>query len=109
MWLLGWTCDWNGPDNFLDTAFFGYVNGKPNPAFDYRNDRLNAVMNEALAASNENAARTLWYQAQDLIRADMPTIPLVESNPPGVARSYVMGLVGSGSLTEYFDRVWLNK
>ena len=22
MWLIGWTCDWAGPDNFLDTAFF---------------------------------------------------------------------------------------
>src|SRR3990167_91572 len=25
MWMLGWTCDWAGPDNYLKTAFFGYV------------------------------------------------------------------------------------
>ena len=29
MWLIGWTCDWAGPDNFLKTAFFGYVDGEP--------------------------------------------------------------------------------
>ena len=38
MWLIGWTCDWAGPDNFLDTAFFYYSGGKPNPEFAYKND-----------------------------------------------------------------------
>ena len=42
MWLIGWTCDWAGPDNFLDTAFFGTTaTGKPNPEFAYKNDELN--------------------------------------------------------------------
>ena len=31
MWLIGWTCDWAGPDNFLDTAFFNYVDGQAVP------------------------------------------------------------------------------
>ena len=38
MWLLGWTCDWAGPDNFLDTAFFHYNGTKPSPEFGYKND-----------------------------------------------------------------------
>jgi peptide/nickel transport system substrate-binding protein len=109
MWLLGWTCDWNAPDDFLQTAFFGYVNGQANPEYGYRNDALNSTMNQALAASTADQAKTLWQQAQQMIKVDLPTMPLMESNSPGVEQSYVQGLVGNGSLTEYFNTVWLNK
>jgi peptide/nickel transport system substrate-binding protein len=109
MWLLGWTCDWAGPDNFLDTAFFHYSGGKPSPEFAYKNDQLNSVMNQALAATDPAQVNTLWQQAQDLIAADLPTVPLVNSTPPGAMQSYVEGFVGSGNLTEEFNSVWLNK
>lgn len=109
MWLLGWTCDWAGPDNFLKTAFFGYVDGKPSTEFAYRNDELDKTMNDALAATDEATAKALWEKAQDLIRADMPTVPLVNSTPPAAARADVKGFVGSGNLTEYFNTVWLDR
>lgn len=109
MWLLGWTCDWAGPDNFLKTAFFGYVDGRPSTEFAYKNDELDKTMNEALAATDEATAKALWEKAQDLIRADMPTVPLVNSTPPAAARADVKGFVGSGNLTEYFNTVWLDR
>ena len=95
-WLIGWTCDWAGPDNFLRTAFFNYVDGKPSTEFAYKNDELNQTMSDALAATDEATAKTLWEKAQDLIRADLPTIPLVNSTPPAAARADVKGFVGSG-------------
>ncbi|MBA3875663.1 MAG: hypothetical protein C0498_01780 [Anaerolinea sp.] len=109
MWLLGWTCDWSGPDNFLKTAFFGYVDGAPSTEFAYRNDELEKTMNDALAATDEATAKALWEKAQDLIRADMPTVPLINSTPPAAARADVMGFVGSGGLNEYFHSVWLDR
>jgi peptide/nickel transport system substrate-binding protein len=109
MWLLGWTCDWAGADNFLDTAFFHYVGGKPSTEFAYKNDQLNSVMNQALAATDPTQIASLWQQAQDLIAADMPTVPLVNSTPPGAEAAYVEGFVGAGNLTENFNSVWLNK
>ncbi|GIW20341.1 MAG: ABC transporter substrate-binding protein [Chloroflexota bacterium] len=109
MWLLGWTCDWAGPDNFLKTAFFGYVDGEPSTEFAYRNDELEKTMNDALAATDEATAKALWEKAQDLIRADMPTVPLVNSTPPAAARADVKGFIGSGNLTEYFNTVWLDR
>jgi peptide/nickel transport system substrate-binding protein len=109
MWLLGWTCDWAGPDNFLKTAFFGYVDGEPSTEFAYRNDELDKTMNDALAATDEATAKALWEKAQDLIRADIPTVPLVNSTPPAAARADVKGFVGSGNLTEYFNTVWLDR
>jgi len=109
MWLLGWTCDWAGPDNFLKTAFFGYVDGKPSTEFDYKNDELEKTMNDALAATDEATAKSLWEHAQDLLRADLPTVPLINSTPPAAAQAYVKGFVGSGGLNEYLNSVWLDK
>ena len=108
-WLIGWTCDWAGPDNFLRTAFFNYVDGKPSTEFAYKNDELNKTMADALAATDEATAKTLWEKAQDLIRADLPTIPLVNSTPPAAARADVKGFVGSGALNEYLNSVWLDR
>ena len=109
MWLLGWTCDWAGPDNFLKTAFFGYVGGAPSPEFAYKNDELEKTMNDALAATDEATAKSLWEHAQDLLKTDLPTVPLINSTPPAAARADVMGFVGSGALNEFFNSVWLNR
>ena len=109
VFLIGWTCDWAGPDNFLKTALFGYVNGKPSTEFGYKNDALNKIMNDALAATDDAAAKALWEQAQDLIAADLPTVPLVNSNPPAVAQAFVKGFIGAGNLVEPLNLVWLDK
>jgi peptide/nickel transport system substrate-binding protein len=109
MWLIGWTCDWAGPDNFLKTAIFGYINNKPNPEMGYKNDELNKTMNDALAATDEATAKSLWEKAQDLLAKDLPTVPLVNSTPPAVAQAYVKGFVGAGNLTELLNTVWLAK
>jgi peptide/nickel transport system substrate-binding protein len=109
MWILGWTCDWAGPDNFLKTAFFGYVEGEPSTEFAYTNDELEKTMNDALAATDEATAKQLWEKAQDLLRADLPTVPLINSTPPAAAQAYVKGFVGSGGLNEYLNSVWLDK
>lgn len=107
--ILGWTCDWGGPDNFLQAWLFNFSNGKPNPQFAYNNPKVADLMNQALAATNADAAKQLWEQAQDMIAADMPTVPLVNSLPPGAAKAYVKGFVGAGNLTEPLDTVWLDK
>ncbi len=109
MWLIGWTCDWAGPDNFLDTAFFNYQGGKPSPEFAYKNDELQTTMKAAEAATDDATAKSLWAKAQDIIRADLPTVPLVNSTPPAAAKAYVKGFIGSGNLTEILNTVWLDK
>jgi peptide/nickel transport system substrate-binding protein len=109
MFLFGWTCDWAGADNFLNTAFFGYSGGKPNPQFGYKNDQMNTLFGQALQAPTVDAANALWGQAQDLIATDLPTIPIVNSTPPGAYTSKVQGFVGAGNAIEYFNTVWISK
>jgi len=109
MWLIGWTCDWAGPDNFLDTALFNYQGDKPSPEFAYKNDELHKTMKDAEAATDDATAKSLWEKAQDMIRADMPTAPMVNSTPPAASAAFVKGFVGSGNLTEILNTVWLDK
>ena len=109
MWLLGWTCDWAGPDNFLDTAFFRFSAGKPNDEFAYGPPELLTAFQTAESATDDTTAGTAWGQAQDILARDLPTIPLVNSQPPAAAKAYVKGFVGAGNLTEFFNSVWLDK
>ena len=62
--ISGWTCDWGGPDNFLQAWLFNFVDGKPFSEFDYNNPQLADIMNQAVAATDPNAAKALWVQAQ---------------------------------------------
>jgi peptide/nickel transport system substrate-binding protein len=114
MWLIGWNCDWYGPDNFLNTAFFGYRNRSdntfgPNEEYAEKNDVMWQAMDSALKTNDTQKALASWQQAADLLAADMPTVPLLSSKPPAPAAKYVMGFVPNPALTEYFDTVWLNK
>jgi peptide/nickel transport system substrate-binding protein len=107
LYLLGWTCDWAGADNFLVTAFFGYSGGQPAKAFGYKNDQMNDLFNKALQAPTVDQANQYWGQAQDLIGADMPMVPIVNSTPAGALSAKVHGYVGASNGTEYLAPVWL--
>jgi peptide/nickel transport system substrate-binding protein len=107
--MFGWICDWASADNYLKTAWFGYQDGEPSHEFDYKNDLLDQTMNEALQAPDTATAEALWGKAQDMLLADMPSIPLVNSTAPAVAQAYVEGFIGSGAHDERMNTVWLNK
>jgi peptide/nickel transport system substrate-binding protein len=107
MFLLGWTCDWAGADNFLVTAFFGYSGGQPAKQFGYKDDQMNNLFTQALQAPTVDAANALWGQAQDLIAPDMPMVPIVNSTPPGAFVSKLHGFVGAANETEHFNSVWI--
>jgi peptide/nickel transport system substrate-binding protein len=106
-WLMSQDCVWDSVDYFLSP--FLYVAGAPSPSFSYTDDTMNATMEEALAATQPATVRSAWEQAQDLVRADMPTVPLVNAKLPAASRSYVRGVVSSGSMVEVLNTVWLDK
>ena len=109
MFLAGWNCDWFGIDNFLYTAFFGYQGGQPNPTYDWRNDEANQAMLDALAATDEATQQTNWEKAQDLILADMPSVPIGSLKSPGGISTKVQGFAASPTQTEFFTNVWLGQ
>ena len=109
--LIGWNCDWLGIDNFLFTAFFGYRGNPtgPNPEYANKNDAMNAAMLAALASSDEATQQSEWTKAQDLILADMPSVPIVSGKTPAAGQTYVKGVVPSPVLLEIFTNTWLDK
>jgi peptide/nickel transport system substrate-binding protein len=109
MWLLGWTCDWAGPDNFLSTAFFHCDAGQPNKEFAYGPPELCTAFADGLSAPDEAAAKTAWEGAQDILARDYPTVPLVHSKPPAAASADLKGFLGAGNLNEPFYPVWLDR
>jgi peptide/nickel transport system substrate-binding protein len=111
LFFHGWTCDVGTADNFLTAGLFGYrgTGNTPNPIYSYKNDALNQAMVDALRAATDQQATALWATAQDMISADLPSVPLVNSVAPGAAQAYVQGYMGAGNLTEPLRSVWLNK
>ncbi len=106
-YMFGWICDWAGADDYLSVAWFGYQNGQPNAQFHYANPTLNDVMQKALSAPTEDQANQYWGQAQDILAADMPEIPLSSAKTPGAYDSKVQGFVPQGGVMEYLNSVWL--
>jgi peptide/nickel transport system substrate-binding protein len=109
MWLQSQSCRWGGADDFLSSAFFHYTAGAPSPMFGYKNDDFNTAMTKALADPDPASAKADWKTAQDLVAADMPTVPLLSAKPPAGAGKYVKGFVGAGNQVEILNSVWLNK
>ncbi|WP_412065665.1 ABC transporter substrate-binding protein [Rhizobium sp. SYY.PMSO] len=109
MYLMGTICQWASADNFLLVNYFGYVDGKPRKQWNYKNDALQAKMEQALAAPNTQDATKFWGEAQDMLGKDLPIIPLVNAKPPAAAQTRVRGFVSSGNLREQMNTVWLAK
>jgi peptide/nickel transport system substrate-binding protein len=107
MWLGGATCTWAGPDVWLDV--FHYVNGTAHTTLNYANDDLDAAITTAMTALTDDSAKMAWQSAQDLVRVDMPTVPLLDVLPQAGARTNVLGFVGSGLGLEKFATVWLGR
>jgi peptide/nickel transport system substrate-binding protein len=109
LFLQSQACLWPASDGFLYTSFFGYRKGAPAPAYAYQNDALNALMLQALSDATDAAAKADWQKANDMIAADMPTVPILSAKLPAGAKRYVMGFVGAGNRNEILNTVWLNK
>jgi ABC-type transport system substrate-binding protein len=107
MYMFGWLCDWAGADDYISVAWFGWVNGQPNPQFHYPNPTLNEVMQKAIQAPSVDQANQYWGQAQDILAADMPEIPLATALTPGAYDSKVHGFVPQGGVLEYLNSVWI--
>lgn len=69
----GWVADYPSAENFLSPIY--RTGGAANDG-DYSNPDFDAKMDEANAASDEDEANELYREAEDMLRDDMPVIPL---------------------------------
>ena len=107
-WLLGWTCDWPGPDNFLNAAFFHFDGDKPNPEFAYGPPELKAAFDKATSAPTTprprlRGTRPRTSRQRHPHRAARPLQAASRRGRRG------QGFLGAGNLNEPLYGVWLDK
>ncbi|GGM05744.1 ABC transporter substrate-binding protein [Nakamurella endophytica] len=105
LFLLGWTGDYNTPDNFIGTFF-----SDPTSRFSTENAPWGATLSKALAAADsepDDAKRNAEYVAlnKQLLGEYLPAVPISHSPPAIVVSSKVQGLVPSPLTDEKFAPV----
>lgn len=109
VFLLGWTGDYNSPDNFIGT-FFGSTQNQfytePAPWSGELADRLEAADGEADQAAREE----MYTEINRSLKSEyLPAVPLAHSPPAIVTSSEVEGLVTSPLTAERFAPVSLRQ
>ncbi|WP_186324446.1 ABC transporter substrate-binding protein [Microbacterium paludicola] len=69
----GWQADYPGAYNFLQPLYF--TNASSNHGF-YSNPEFDALLNEAVSTSDHDESIAKLHEAQEILLADLPSIPL---------------------------------
>ncbi|WP_028984626.1 peptide ABC transporter substrate-binding protein [Sporichthya polymorpha] len=73
MFRTGWQMDYPSIENFLEPI---YKTGASSNDGNYSNKEFDKLLNDAAAAESEEEGYALYQQAEALLAADMPAIPL---------------------------------
>ncbi len=111
--LIGWSADWygNAAASFFNPLFSGPPSFPPNGSnygF-YDSAATNALINQALAATDQESAIAAWAKADRQVMADAPFYPITNPKWPTYHAGQVHNAVFLGSM-QNFDpaNVWLS-
>jgi peptide/nickel transport system substrate-binding protein len=90
-YMLGWTGDYNDPDNFY-TPLVGAGNVK---ATGYDNDKYFALLKQGRRATTREAKAAIYQQVSEILYNDIVKIPVVHSKPLNAKRANLQGWVPS--------------
>jgi peptide/nickel transport system substrate-binding protein len=108
VFLLGWTGDYNTPDNFL-SAFFGATDNRLwTQASPWGQSLADEIKTDDAMA--DETARTAAYEAlnKKIVEDYLPAVPISHSPPAIVVSSKIQGLVPSPLTDEKFQSVSKN-
>ncbi|WP_433870921.1 ABC transporter substrate-binding protein [Saccharopolyspora sp. CA-218241] len=105
LFLLGWTGDYNTPDNFIGT-FFGTTTNRFHTASSPWGEDLAAQLRAADSEPDENRRNAMYQDInRRLLSEYLPAVPLSHSPPAIVVSPEVEGLVPSPLTAEEFASV----
>jgi len=105
LFLLGWTGDYNTPDNFINT-FFGNPENRFQTKFSDWGDELASRLKEADSEPDAAKRNKLYEEINaDIIEKYLPAIPISHSPPALVVSKNIQGLVPSPLTAEDFNSV----
>lgn len=106
LFLLGWTGDYNTPDNFIGT-FFNDTTNRFNTGTQPWGAELSAALKAADAMPDPDQRAEAYVKInQDLQNTYLPAIPISHSPPAIVVAANVEGLVPSPLTDERFSTVY---
>ncbi len=106
LFLLGWTGDYNTPDNFIGT-FFTRTDNRFNTGTQPWGPELSNALKEADAIPDPDQRNAAYVKInQDLMSTYLPAIPISHSPPAIVVAGNVAGLVPSPLTDERFSTVY---
>jgi ABC-type transport system substrate-binding protein len=108
----GWVPDWFGNNGraILEPLFDGRTYGPNSTDFgDYNNPKVNALIDKALATTDQQAAAALWHQADLQVMRDAAIIPIETQKLPLFHSRRVQHAIYS-PFSENFDvtNLWLS-
>ncbi len=86
---IAWIADYPDPQNFLDLLF---RSDSAENETNYANPQVDALLDQAANARDETARWQYYQQAEQLILADAPVIPLYHDVEHTLIKPYVKGL-----------------
>ncbi|MDR9855991.1 ABC transporter substrate-binding protein [Paenibacillus sp. VCA1] len=105
IYMMGWNGDNGDPDNFLYTLLDKDAIPGNNRSY-YANEDLHKILIEAQKEVNQDKRIELYKQAQEIIKKDIPWIPLVYATQVLAAKSNLKGYVPSPTGTEYYSSIY---
>jgi peptide/nickel transport system substrate-binding protein len=81
----GWSPDWagNAARSFFVPLLDGRYCGEGSTNYNcYNNDEVNKVIDQALASSDPAEVAKLWHQADEMVMADAPWVPVATGKQP---------------------------
>jgi oligopeptide transport system substrate-binding protein len=104
MYEFGWIADYPDPEDFLDILFhsqsdLNYMN--------YSNDQVDRLLEEARVETDTARRMQLYEQAEGMIVADAPWVPLWHSVDYVLTKPYVKGAVYAAAISPWLSNVYI--
>ncbi len=105
MFSIGWSADYVDPENFLDVLF--RTGGENNWSL-YSNPSVDDLLDQAAQEKDLETRFKLYRQAESMILADYPVIPLTHARSYTLVKPYVRDFAISPTAVSNLRYVWLS-
>ena len=102
--LLGWTGDYNDPDNFVGTFF-----ATPGNEWGFTNEELTAALTEARGLANADEQEAAYLAVNEQIMEFLPGVPLAHPVPTLAFAEHVTSYPASPVQDEVYNMVELSE
>jgi oligopeptide transport system substrate-binding protein len=106
MFSIGWIADYPDPEDFLDILFHSQSGLNH---MRYSNAQVDRLLEEARVETNTARRMQLYAQAEEIIVADAPWVPLWHSVSYVLTKPYVKGAVYAAAIFPWLSNVYIEQ